>query len=216
MRASTPGPVRAHETGRTLRNRGSRRTSATVDDSVGTRWEPAARIARSVPKCLLARAVRTEADKSALVRNGQACLTLCQRAETTRVSERSAFSKIHVFPYSPRSGTRAAEWPDDVPPAEKENRARALIALSDRLSLEFAQSFLGETVQVLVENRQRRSDLLTGLTDNYLRVQLEGPDHWRGQLVPVRVLSAGSDGIVSGVPNRNPNRNPNRRPLDYD
>src|SRR5205823_490713 len=87
----------------------------------------------------------------------------------------------------------------DVPPAEKDRCARTLIALSDRLGLEFAQSFLGETVEVLVENRHRRSGLLTGLTDNYLRVQFEGREQWRGQLVPVRVLSAGEDGTVSGV-----------------
>jgi len=122
-----------------------------------------------------------------------------QFEETARLCERSAFSKIHVFPYSPRSGTRAADWPDDVPPAEKDRRARTLIALSDRLALEFAHAFVGETVEVLVENRHRRSGLLTGLTDNYLRVQFEGPEEWRGELVPVQVLSAEGDGTVSGV-----------------
>jgi threonylcarbamoyladenosine tRNA methylthiotransferase MtaB len=119
-----------------------------------------------------------------------------QFEETVRVCERSAFSKIHVFPYSPRSGTRAAEWPDDVPPAEKEARVRALLALSNRMALEFAQSFLGETVEALVESRHRGSGMLSGLTDNYLRVQFDGPDDWRGQLVPVRVLSAGPDGAA--------------------
>jgi threonylcarbamoyladenosine tRNA methylthiotransferase MtaB len=123
-----------------------------------------------------------------------------QFGETVRVCERSRFSKIHVFPYSPRSGTRAAEWPDDVAPAEKDRRARALMTLSDRLALDFAQSFLGDTVEVLVEHRHRRSGLLTGLTDNYIRVQFEGPDEWRGELAPVKVLSAVADGTVSGVP----------------
>jgi threonylcarbamoyladenosine tRNA methylthiotransferase MtaB len=122
-----------------------------------------------------------------------------QFEETARVCERSAFSKIHVFPYSPRAGTRAAQWPDDVPPVEKESRVRALIALSNRLGLEFAQSFLGETVEALVESRQRASGLLSGLTDHYLRVHFAGPDDWRGQLLPVRVTGAGADGTVSGV-----------------
>jgi threonylcarbamoyladenosine tRNA methylthiotransferase MtaB len=119
-----------------------------------------------------------------------------QFAETVRVCERSAFSKIHVFPYSPRTGTRAASWPDDIPPAVKEARVRELMTLSDRMGLAFAQSYLDETVTVLVESRQRGSGLLTGLTDNYLRVQFDGPDSWRGQLVPVRVTSAGAEGVA--------------------
>jgi MiaB/RimO family radical SAM methylthiotransferase len=141
-----------------------------------------------------------------------------QFEETVRLCERAAFSKIHVFPYSPRSGTRAAEWPDDVLPGEKDRRARTLTVLSDRLALEFAHAFVGETVEVLVENRHRRSGLLTGLTDNSLRVQFEGPEEWRGELVPVQVLGAEGDGTVTGVPNRNPNRNPNPNRIrrDYD
>jgi threonylcarbamoyladenosine tRNA methylthiotransferase MtaB len=119
-----------------------------------------------------------------------------QFEETARVCERSTFSKIHVFPYSPRSGTRAAAWPDDVPSAVKERRAHALIQLSDRLGLQFAQSFLDETVEVLVESRQRASGLLTGLTDNYLRVQFDGPDAWRGELISVHVTSAGVQGAA--------------------
>jgi threonylcarbamoyladenosine tRNA methylthiotransferase MtaB len=122
--------------------------------------------------------------------------TEAQFEETARVCERGAFSKIHVFPYSPRTGTRAAAWPDDVPPAVKERRAHTLIQLSDRLGLRFAQSFLDETVEVLVESRQRASGLLTGLTDNYLRVQLDGPDTWRGELIPVHVTSAGVQGAA--------------------
>jgi threonylcarbamoyladenosine tRNA methylthiotransferase MtaB len=119
-----------------------------------------------------------------------------QFEETARVCERSAFSKIHVFPYSPRTGTRAALWPDDVPVTEKASRARELIELSDSLGVRFAQSFVGETVEVLVESRQRTTGLLTGLTDNYLRVQLEGADACRGQILPVHVTRAGSEGAV--------------------
>jgi tRNA A37 methylthiotransferase MiaB len=49
---------------------------------------------------------------------------------------------------------------------------------------------------VLVENRHKNSGMLTGLTDNYLRIQFEGPDEWRGQLVPVRVTSAGAEAVA--------------------
>ena len=69
-----------------------------------------------------------------------------------------------------------------------------LLALSDRLGLQFAEAHVGETVRVLVEQRDKRSGHLSGLTDNYLRVAFEGPDALRGRLAPVLIRSAGSDG----------------------
>ncbi len=126
-----------------------------------------------------------------------------QFAQTYSLCEQSRFCKIHAFPYSPRSGTQAARWEDDVPAAEKQRRVRELVALSDRLGLEFSQRYLGETVTVLVEQRDRRTGLLGGLTGNYLRVSFEGDDRLRGQILPVQVQSAGSEGC-SGTPVETP------------
>jgi threonylcarbamoyladenosine tRNA methylthiotransferase MtaB len=120
--------------------------------------------------------------------------TEAQFENTCRMAEESRFSKIHVFPYSPRSGTQAARWPDDIPHAEKERRTRALIALSDRLAHDFAARSMGETVDVLAESRDGRTGLVSGLTDNYLRVHFEGDERDRGRFVRVRVASAGVDG----------------------
>jgi len=125
--------------------------------------------------------------------------TAAQFQETVRLCEETRFCKIHAFPYSPRSGTQAARWPDDVPHTEKQRRVHELIALSDRLALEFAQRALGETVEVLVEQRDRTSGQLSGLTGNYLRVAFDGPDELRGRIVPVLVQSAGSDGAAGVV-----------------
>jgi threonylcarbamoyladenosine tRNA methylthiotransferase MtaB len=71
-----------------------------------------------------------------------------------------------------------------------------LLALSDRLGLEFAQEALGETVTVLVEAPDRHTGQLTGLTANYLRVMFDGPDTLRGRMAQVVVESAGSDGAA--------------------
>lgn len=125
--------------------------------------------------------------------------TEAQFEETLRLCEEARFCKIHAFPYSPRSGTLAARLPDDVPPTEKARRVRALLALSDRLGLEFAQRYLGETVPVLVEQRDRATGQLSGLTGNYLRVAFDGPDSLRGSVVPVLVQSAGSEGAAGVV-----------------
>jgi threonylcarbamoyladenosine tRNA methylthiotransferase MtaB len=128
--------------------------------------------------------------------------TDAQFAETVRLCEAARFCKIHAFPYSPRSGTQAARLPDDVPPAEKQRRVETLLRLSERLGLAFAEQYVGETVSVLVEQRDRRSRRLSGLTGNYLRVHLDGPDSRRGQLVPVTVTSAGAGGAFGVAADR--------------
>jgi threonylcarbamoyladenosine tRNA methylthiotransferase MtaB len=120
--------------------------------------------------------------------------TETQFEETVRVCDEAQFCKIHAFPYSPRSGTTAARLPDDVPPAEKQRRVHELMALSDRLALRFAERRVGETVTVLAEQRDRHSGQLSGLTENYLRVNFDGPDSLRGKLVPVRIWSAAPEG----------------------
>lgn len=113
--------------------------------------------------------------------------------DTLRLCEEARFLHIHAFPYSPRTGTAAARLDDDVSHAEKQARVRELSGLSERLGLRFAEERLGETVQVLIEQRDRRG-LLTGLAPNYLRVTCDGPDEWRGRVVPIRIDSAGSGG----------------------
>jgi len=124
--------------------------------------------------------------------------TEAQFEETRRLCAEARFLKIHAFPYSPRTGTSAARWPDDVPAGEKQRRVRELLALSDRLALEFGGRYVGEEVTVLVEQRDRHSGQMSGLTGNYLRVAFDGPDALRGRLAHVLVQSAGSEG-ASGV-----------------
>lgn len=94
---------------------------------------------------------------------------------------------LHVFPYSPREGTPAASREGRPPAGELRRRARALQELGRRKWAAFAAAQIGSRAEVLVERGRTREGLLTGLTDNYLRVALEGPEGWRGWLVPVRL-----------------------------
>ena len=79
----------------------------------------------------------------------------------------------------------------------KKARSARLLTLNDEHSRLFRQQFSGVTTQVLLEDYKH--GYWEGLTDNYLRVQFEGREEWRGELVAVRVLSVGEDGTVSGV-----------------
>ncbi len=96
-------------------------------------------------------------------------------------------SYLHVFPYSPREGTRAAAMAGRLPPAELRARARALGALGRRKWAAFAAAQIGSGAEVLFERRRGEDGLLAGLADNYVRVLARGPAEWVGRLVPVRL-----------------------------
>lgn len=80
------------------------------------------------------------------------------------------FSNLHVFPYSPRPGTRAAKLPDDVPAKQKQERVTALQRLGQEKRAQFTQRWVGHPVEVLVE--QIRNGYAEGWTGEYLRTRL--------------------------------------------
>ncbi|GGK18465.1 threonylcarbamoyladenosine tRNA methylthiotransferase MtaB [Caldalkalibacillus thermarum] len=102
------------------------------------------------------------------------------------------FAELHVFPYSPRTGTPAARMKDQVDPDVKQERVQRLIALSVQLSKEYASQFEGQILGVIPEQHyEQNPDLLVGYTDNYLRVVFKGDDSLMGQLVKVQIDRAG-------------------------
>ncbi len=93
----------------------------------------------------------------------------------------------HVFPFSPRRGTEAAEMPDPVPEPEKQRRAAALREASDARWLEYRQRRLGSELEAVIHLHRRRDGALVGLTAEGIRVELEGSDAWLGRAVTVRL-----------------------------
>ena len=89
--------------------------------------------------------------------------------KTMKTVKEFAFSKIHVFPYSVREGTKAAIMPHQVSKEEKHERSKRLIALSEELENKYAQKFLGKTLEVLIEKNNE------GFTSNYLKVKSQTP-----------------------------------------
>ena len=80
------------------------------------------------------------------------------------------FTKMHVFPYSERKGTKAMELPEHVDINIKKERARRLLTVSKELEMSYYQSFVGKEVAVLVEEVKNQNSY--GHTDNYLHVQI--------------------------------------------
>lgn len=80
--------------------------------------------------------------------------------------------KIHVFRYSKREGTRAAEMENQVPESVKKERAEKIRELSRRMGEEFAKKFIGKKLRVLFE--QEKEGFFGGLSGNYIRVRAKG------------------------------------------
>jgi threonylcarbamoyladenosine tRNA methylthiotransferase MtaB len=109
-----------------------------------------------------------------------------QFANTRRLVNKVAFAGLHVFKYSPRRGTPAAGWPDQVDPAEKEERSRELINIGRELARSYVSRHVGRQLEVLVEQPAReRKGWLEGHTGNYLRVIFPGDISLRNTLVNV-------------------------------
>lgn len=82
------------------------------------------------------------------------------------------FSKIHVFPYSKREGTKAATMDGHLPNTIKKERARRLIEIDNDLQLKYNEKFVGKIVNVLIEEIDQGKSI--GHTENFLKVEIEG------------------------------------------
>ncbi|PLX88798.1 MAG: tRNA (N(6)-L-threonylcarbamoyladenosine(37)-C(2))-methylthiotransferase MtaB [Desulfuromonas sp.] len=104
-------------------------------------------------------------------------------------------SYLHVFPYSRRPGTPAAEFPDQVPGAVSRSRAERLRRLAATKQEQFARRFVGSNLELIVEG-QVESGHFKGVARNYLSVSFRGDDDLRGQLVWVKVTGFERGGLV--------------------
>jgi len=91
------------------------------------------------------------------------------------------FARVHVFPYSPRPGTEAAQMPGQVPEGLKRERVAAMSAVAADAARSFAQRFVGREMLVLWENC--RDGVWRGLTDNYLRVNTKSSANLHNQML---------------------------------
>jgi threonylcarbamoyladenosine tRNA methylthiotransferase MtaB len=108
---------------------------------------------------------------------------------TFRLLESLPLSYLHVFSFSPRPGTPAADFVERVPEEVVRARVKRLRGLSQRLQAGFAAGRVGCTEQVLVEERAP-DGRLTGYTGTYLRASFDGGEAWLGRLAAVRLTRA--------------------------
>jgi threonylcarbamoyladenosine tRNA methylthiotransferase MtaB len=107
-------------------------------------------------------------------------------AATMAVADELRMSKVHVFPYSPRPGTPAAEMDGRPHPDVLKERSARLRALSDRLGFAHRHARVGSDDTVLVETRHE-DGTLTGFGADYTRVVLPAGAGAPGDMVPVHI-----------------------------
>ncbi|HOB86319.1 MAG TPA: tRNA (N(6)-L-threonylcarbamoyladenosine(37)-C(2))-methylthiotransferase MtaB [Bacillota bacterium] len=126
-----------------------------------------------------------------------------QHRNTMDLVRRLKFSRLHVFKFSPRPGTAAAEMEGEPPPSVKERRSREMIALGEELASAYRKRAVGSIQEVLVEKvvPYRHGE---GFTPDYIRarVALKGQGRrWRGR--EIKMLVQGEEkNFIFGTPLR--------------
>ena len=104
-----------------------------------------------------------------------------------------------MFPFSPRKGTAAADFPDQIDQRVIKERAGRLRRLGQEKRETFYRSCLGETFSVLAQGWDSEEKKLSkGLSDNYLPICFPSPEPMVNVLLPVRVEKVGSRGDITG------------------
>ena len=94
--------------------------------------------------------------------------------ETLETVKKINFSKIHVFPFSLRKGTKAEELPNHIDDVTKKLRVRKLMDISQELEKNYMNKYLGQTITFIPE--VYKNGYLVGHTGNYLLIKYEGSD----------------------------------------
>jgi threonylcarbamoyladenosine tRNA methylthiotransferase MtaB len=116
-------------------------------------------------------------------------------AQSRTFVQRMAFARLHVFPYSLRPDTPAARFPDQVPPPVTRRRARCLQAIGEEAHRSFHRQFVGQTLSVLWEDSRDGSGVVSGLTDNYLRVYTVSGRAPTNSITPAHLIHSHADGL---------------------
>ena len=106
--------------------------------------------------------------------------------ESLEFCKQLGFARIHVFSYSPRSGTAAAKMAKQVEDKVKKERSRQMLALAEESANNFRESFTGEALDVLWEKQTDDGDW-TGMTGNYIRVYAKSKDNLRNKKSTIKI-----------------------------
>ena len=121
--------------------------------------------------------------------------------QTADFCRRIGFARIHVFTFSPRPGTAAATMPDQVDARVKKERSAKMLALAKESAREFRSHFLGQTLEVLWEQKSE-AGIWSGYTANYIRLYTRSKKDLTNILIETKLLKLYRDGVWGEFANR--------------
>lgn len=109
-------------------------------------------------------------------------------------------SKMHIFKYSIRKGTKAATMDNQIDGNIKEDRSKALMELNLKNEMEFMEKFSGRDEQVLFEQKVKgKNNTYEGYTHNYIKVFAESEENIEGKILEVKLNSVHEDFIYGNI-----------------
>lgn len=118
-------------------------------------------------------------------------------AQTVEFLKRIHFYEMHVFKYSRRAGTRAADMPGQLTENQKGQRSDVLLKLDQEMSLEYRKSFLGEEKEVLMEEKIviDGTEYLVGHTREYVKAAIPWEEGKKGAMITGTMASMLNDEV---------------------
>ena len=110
-------------------------------------------------------------------------------------------TKTHIFKFSPRKGTKAADMPNQVDGNVKDKRSKALIELNAKNESDFGKSLIGRELEVLVEQEvSNKLGVFEGYTRNYVKVEiLNGNEQLIGKIIQCKIEDANGDYVIGKI-----------------
>ena len=115
--------------------------------------------------------------------------------ETYKFLEKIKFYKMHIFKYSPRKGTKAAEMKNQIPGDIKEKRSKMLLELSDKNENEYLDNYINKEIEVLFEEQDK--EFYKGHTANYIMVKLKTNMNVSNVIVNVKITGKDNLNLIS-------------------
>ena len=109
--------------------------------------------------------------------------------ESVEFIKKIPFANIHVFRFSPREGTPAAEFPDQIPQKIVKKRAEIIGDIAENCQKQFAATQIGKELSVLIE-KETTPGIFEGWSDNYLRISLPENNLHAGEIVSRKISTA--------------------------
>ena len=107
--------------------------------------------------------------------------------ETRNFIIECGFNQLHVFPFSPRSGTLAFNMPNQVPADIKKERTKNLLELSKELWNKYTDFFVGKEIDVLIEKYDDKKKVNIGHTSNYIEVAIPSKEGKVGEIITTKL-----------------------------